>query len=92
MWFQHLEALGTAPGVEELTIFYAADNDGDGTITAAKFEVVKPLFVDPALRAKAAQASWGESVEGASDVVMRAQQWKRKGLQGQPELGPVAGR
>ena len=55
----------------------SSDIDADGAISAAEFEGVKPLFLNPALRAKAAQEHWGMS--SAVSVVMSAQRWKRKG-------------
>ena len=36
----HLRVLGTPPGIEELTIFYAADADGDGQINYVEFQTL----------------------------------------------------
>ena len=74
----HLQVLGAPPGVEELTIFFAADADGDGTISSAEFDAVKPLFLDPALRAKAAQQNWHNCVGSAASLVLSAKRWQRK--------------
>lgn len=74
----HLKFLGTAPGVEELAVFYAADTDGDGSISAKEFDSVKPLFLDPALRAKAAQENWRNHVESTASLVLSAKMLRQK--------------
>ena len=75
----HLATLGTAAGVEEFNIFFAADTDGNGSISQEEFEAAKPLFLDPALRAKAAVENWVGTFTGAADVALAATRWKRKG-------------
>ena len=65
----HLKFLGNPPGVEELTTFYAADADGNGSISSKEFDAVKPLF----LRAKVAQENWQQHVDSAASISFSAQ-------------------
>ena len=48
-------------------------------VTHTEFEAAKPLFLDPAMRAKAAVENWAGTFTGAADVALAATRWKRKG-------------